>query len=84
MLHSIFTLTTQPSWTSFFINLNELIDEIDFIQLGQQGATDFTAIDYGLSGPTKFNKWPTKDRPVLYKFNSFWIELGQSRKTIEQ
>ena len=34
--------------------------------------------------PTKFSVWPTKEDPVIYKLNSFWIELNQELTVIER
>ena len=33
---------------------------------------------------SKFNKWPSKADPKIYKFNSFWFELRQYSRGIDR
>ena len=84
MIDSVFSVSYNAVWTESWVEQNELIDEIDLFQIGQQTTFEFTSITTGVQRSTKFNVWPTKDDPKVYKFNGFWIELRQYRTTIER
>lgn len=74
----------KPAWTEAFLEYNTLIDEIDLVQIGQEKEVDFTTIAIGKELMTKFNEWPTKAEPMIYKFNSYWLELRQLHTVIER
>ena len=41
-------------------------------------------MSFAQSTPSTQNVWPTKDNPVKYKINSFWVDLSKSLNTIER
>ena len=75
VLNAVFTVLSTPSWSESWAVLNELVDEIGLLQISEPDPIDFTSIAHGKTFPTKYNKWPTKKDPEVYKFNSFWFEL---------
>ena len=74
-LKSLWTVLDKPVWTETFIKTKVLIDELDFLQLGQQSEMDFETVEIGVASPTGQSIWPTKEDPGLYKYNSMWLEL---------
>ena len=38
----------------------------------------------GETAPSAFNTWPTKEKPVMYKFNSVYLELSQDKTVYER
>ena len=71
-------------WTETFINKNMLEDEVEFLQLGMFPKIDFISTSIAKEFPTSFNIWPTREDPKLYKFNSFWIEVSDSKTIFER
>lgn len=84
ILYAKFTTLKLPAWTEAFVEYNTLVDEVDYIQIGQQKETDYTSIAFGKEQMSKYNTWPTKAEPMIYKFNSFWFELRQYTTVIER
>ena len=41
-------------------------------------------MSFDTSQPSTYNMFPTRENPVMYKINSFWIELDASVTTIER
>ena len=66
------------------IQKHALMDQIDFIQIGQVSETEFEKIYFEPASPSGFAEWPTKEAPKMYKISSFWIELDSSMTTIER
>ena len=69
-------LNSSALYTEFFANENELIDEVDFLQLGQVDQTNFHTISYGKSEQSTWKNWPTPENRSRYKFNSVLLSLG--------
>ena len=83
-LTSTYSITHYPGWTDSRVELNELTDEVAYFQLGQQRSAKFTTLGFFATASTSFNVWPTKQDPKTYKFNSYWFELGQTKKITER
>ena len=47
------------TYTDFFVNQHELVDEIDLIQLGQADETEFVTISHDEAAISVVNKWPS-------------------------
>ena len=74
----IFSVTNKEAvWTEGFVTLSSVTDETDFFQVGQSEQDDFAQIEVGETAPSAFNVWPTKEKPVMYKFNSIYLEMSQ-------
>ena len=58
------------------MNKQEVIDETNFLQLGQREHEEFASIEVGQTYASRFSVWPTKEDPALYQFNSMWLELS--------
>ena len=52
----------------------ELEDETDYFQLGLYDLVELYQVQFGLTDPSSFNTWPTKQKQSLFKFDSFYIE----------
>ena len=75
-LSNMFTTTESNNYTLFSYQNSELIDETDWIQLGQSSFTEFVSAGLGELFPSMYNKWPTKASKTKYKLNSVYIELS--------
>ena len=65
--------------------MNQLEDEIDFIQFGQVDEVEFTDINFSSAESSRFNKWPTYDQPDnQYKVIGIWLTFGQSVRVTER
>ena len=68
-----------------FIRKNQLVDETSFLQVGQQSEIEYTMIELGADQAVEDNRiWPTKEKPDLYAFSYYFIELDQKVTTIER
>ena len=75
----------QATYVDTHINLHELVDEIDYVQVGQQDIVEFSSISFETPEPSGFSQWPTpSNRDVSYKFLGLWLELAQYRTYIER
>ena len=83
-LHGQFISTDKPTWSGSLIQKHALVDQVDFIQIGQVSETEFEKIHFEPSLPSSFSEWPKKEAPKRYKISSFWIELDSSMTTIER
>ena len=85
VLGSILATSRDATFVDGFVNLTELTDEIDFFSIGQQNSVEFQSVSYGTPQPSLFNDWPTLENPFgEYKFIGIWLELAQSKTTIER
>ena len=67
------------------IQKHALVDQIDFIQIGQVSETEFEKIYFEPAEPSGYTEWPSKEAPTaFYKIGSWWIELDSSMTTIER
>ena len=55
------------------------------MQYGTVSEAEFQTMSLGVSEPSVFNKWPTKNQTDrVYKLTSLWLEQGQKRRIIER
>ena len=76
--------TDSAYWTSANLHKYELVDESDWLQLGQTEENTFTRLIIGETEPSNLGVWPTKENPVMYKINSIYISMDMSITHIER
>ena len=85
VLGSLLAPSRDATFVDGFVNVHELSDEIEFFSIGQQNTVEFHSINYETPQPSLFSQWPTLENPFgEYKFVSLWLELSQSKTTIER
>ena len=52
----------KPSWTLTNIQKNVIVDETDFIQLGQYNEVEFHKIEIGETKTSQHQEWPTRKK----------------------
>ena len=79
---------SNAMYTDFFVNKNQLKDEVQLVQLGQSSKKKFIDISNSPIAISKWDEWPDKDSTYtsekLYKFNSVTLNLNLEINTFER
>ena len=85
MLHKIVVDPGRSNYVQGTVEKGTLVDEIDFVQYGQQKEINFERMAFGQPEPSILFEWPTKTEPEkVYKFTSIWLEQGLQEQILER
>lgn len=81
----IVTSPATASWIGVEFNRHRLVDETDFLQLGNIDEIEYDTFSFIDAQPSTYLKWPTKTNSSLtYKLAGLWIEFGQTLTETER